>query len=1102
MPINSQAAHAATSRAIFRLSSHLALFAVSTALAVVLLLLTAVSVHAQLTPEEASAREKQCYAACTTLRDEATALNCTPIYSGCAMDVMGCGSRFCMAAFNAKWMAIDGYAGCIEGPASTYMACLEECNPRFRARTTFGEGLGILRDCPAACENAWQAQSRACRDTSCNASCTAAGNPSGAWMIFFEGEWDACECMGCKAELRCGTHRDEFGAYHANPGTELECTVTFANSDAQTLALQTWLNGHILLESESNALTSYTFPWTPDELGTNLFTAVVVMPDGTWCQSSRTIVVDESDHSSLPVDQELQLEPLAVSLAVHMAPDTPDRVEFTADANRDPGAELIYSWAIDGQFMANTYAPAWWWEAATPGRHTVTVVATAGEETARAEMAFLVKVDSDGDGVLDDDDDCPGTPPHTPVDAAGCPYPTCEESCTAQYGSNATGSGTPPDCRCDCRSGFGWNEQGTACVANPFAAACGQPAATTLWTYAKQLGYSECSEAEARATPGAIVFWYRVYTDTVGTRSATPTPPAGDPLQGLWHSTIVVSKGEQLGFVNSPTVTPPGQNPEPSRPAAGTASYAFYKARCPAPGSVVDEAAIRGVTADRATDNCHWYTGNALTAGVKTSVYARPGSRVEVNEDGLIHLDAGSLYGRDAIDVQIGERALRFRSRFHVQVGPDGAAIVHLFEGRGEYDGPSGRLVLRRGQTATIFADGTFTKPVAFDTEDVEPWWEAVEWEVQKLAAPEAAEQLPNGELLLADDFTSADRAPAALFGEEWMEFGLVDGQGRLAGSAHGLVLPAMYATPTVADFAAEFDFFAPLGLSDGEYGLIFRSDDARDGLDYYYAVGFSPAGGLVELKAWHDPAWGSTRAGDLPPGALNPGGFTHVRIEAAEDRFRVFSDGVLVLEHQDATLSAPGIFGLYMVPGVGLTDEQQDEVLFRSLRVYALGDADQAVAESLSDTAAPSLTPIVTLRQGDARTFTDPPPVIAYANDEVADPPAGVSIATKGEVWRYHEWLALQEQAGWIEAVCNGPVSRVGVQFWGDSNDGGARVFVDSEALWRGNTYGTDTDGFVRWLEITNLPPGRHTVRVQATGRKGLGGGSDVTVYFFGCGP
>jgi hypothetical protein len=80
-----------------------------------------------------------------------------------------------------------------------------------------------------------------------------------------------------------------------------------------------------------------------------------------------------------------------------------------------------------------------------------------------------------------------------------------------------------------------------------------------------------------------------------------------------------------------------------------------------------------------------------------------------------------------------------------------------------------------------------------------------------------------------------------------------------------------------------------------------------------------------------------------------------------------------------------------------------------------------------------------------------------------------------------------------------------VGVQFWGDQNDGWARVLVDGTEVWRGSTYGTSGDpaagAYVKYLEISGLATGAHTVRVECLGINGAGGGDDVTILLFGFG-
>ena len=142
-------------------------------------------------------------------------------------------------------------------------------------------------------------------------------------------------------------------------------------------------------------------------------------------------------------------------------------------------------------------------------------------------------------------------------------------------------------------------------------------------------------------------------------------------------------------------------------------------------------------------------------------------------------------------------------------------------------------------------------------------------------------------------------------------------------------------------------------------------------------------------------------------------------------------------------------------------------------------------------------------LKDGDARGTANAPEVIAYANTEYSIPPPEVSIVTGGSIWRYHQWIALMEQGSYVEVRASVPSDTVGVQFWGDTSDGWARVLVDGAEVWRGNTYGSDANypgnAFVKYLEISGMERERHTIRVENTGVAGTGGGDDVTIFFFG---
>jgi pSer/pThr/pTyr-binding forkhead associated (FHA) protein len=178
-----------------------------------------------------------------------------------------------------------------------------------------------------------------------------------------------------------------------------------------------------------------------------------------------------------------------------------------------------------------------------------------------------------------------------------------------------------------------------------------------------------------------------------------------------------------------------------------------------------------------------------------------------------------------------------------------------------------------------------------------------------------------------------------------------------------------------------------------------------------------------------------------------------------------------------------------------------------------AMPSADSATAipqepptATPTETSIPTATtppqPIVTLHIGDARTFSQPPAMVAYANTQARPEPPEVVINENcnDRCWRYNEWLAMGTLGLWIDATSTEQVTALGVELWGDQNDGWARVLLDGDEVWRGDTRGADGNwpggAFVRYLEIAGLPLGIHTLRVEP-----LGEGGSVTMYFFGFG-
>lgn len=135
------------------------------------------------------------------------------------------------------------------------------------------------------------------------------------------------------------------------------------------------------------------------------------------------------------------------------------------------------------------------------------------------------------------------------------------------------------------------------------------------------------------------------------------------------------------------------------------------------------------------------------------------------------------------------------------------------------------------------------------------------------------------------------------------------------------------------------------------------------------------------------------------------------------------------------------------------------------------------------------------------AQTFSDKPDIVAYANIQEFPPPEGVTIldnCTETNCWRLTQFLALRGPGTFVEASVLF-TGEVGVQFWGDTNDGLCRVLVDGQEVWKGDTHGTDVNwpggAYVKYLYVSGLLPGPHTIRVEFVGP------GDVTIRYFGFG-
>jgi len=131
-------------------------------------------------------------------------------------------------------------------------------------------------------------------------------------------------------------------------------------------------------------------------------------------------------------------------------------------------------------------------------------------------------------------------------------------------------------------------------------------------------------------------------------------------------------------------------------------------------------------------------------------------------------------------------------------------------------------------------------------------------------------------------------------------------------------------------------------------------------------------------------------------------------------------------------------------------------------------------------------------------------PEIQAPANYFDYPSPEGITL-TNGGGHQFQQAIIL---AGgqYLEATTSNPYSAMGVQPHGESTIGWARVLFDGVEVWRGDTssYWHDAEAYVHavYIEVRCYPPGTHTLRIEALGIAGSGGGQTVPIAFFGFRP
>ena len=136
-----------------------------------------------------------------------------------------------------------------------------------------------------------------------------------------------------------------------------------------------------------------------------------------------------------------------------------------------------------------------------------------------------------------------------------------------------------------------------------------------------------------------------------------------------------------------------------------------------------------------------------------------------------------------------------------------------------------------------------------------------------------------------------------------------------------------------------------------------------------------------------------------------------------------------------------------------------------------------------------------VTIVPGDIRKAPDRPAALVAANSTGAPP--NVTVAKDEGAVAYGLNLILWEGGTWVEVSAAHPVEAIGVQFWGPSTMGAARLILDGQEVWRGEiaSLGRHLQQYGGYVEIRGFGDGPHTLRVEHLRLDGR----PLTVLWFG---
>ena len=134
----------------------------------------------------------------------------------------------------------------------------------------------------------------------------------------------------------------------------------------------------------------------------------------------------------------------------------------------------------------------------------------------------------------------------------------------------------------------------------------------------------------------------------------------------------------------------------------------------------------------------------------------------------------------------------------------------------------------------------------------------------------------------------------------------------------------------------------------------------------------------------------------------------------------------------------------------------------------------------------------------GYALHLPDPPDFVVWANPEEDPLPDSVEMRYGEGATIWGKGQILWQEGDWVEISADSSYTGMGVQVYGDKTIGWARVLFDGLEVWRGNTstVWSDGTGYAVYVEVAGIAPGMHTLRIEALGIDGGGGGQSRRAF------